>query len=327
MSPTRKDVELKRMYKNKKFRGSFSGVHSFYNSLPKHLKNLGRKHVESVLQDLKIYSQNRPAPHKFKRRRVVVHGIDQQWAIDLVDLNKLKRYNNNNRYLFSCIDVFSKYAWVEPMKTKTSAASLKVFKNILRKSGRKPRKIQVDKGTEFKGQFKRFCDQNGIQIFSVESDLKACVVERFHRTLLEKVWRYLQYKSEKKRSDRRINDKKYVDGLQDIVRNYNSVSHSSIGIPPAKVNSQNEMDVWMRLYGREELKAIKPPKFTLGDNVLISIYKNKLVEKGYDKKYHDEIFKIVRISDTNPRMYYIQDKNGENIQGGFYERELSKINR
>ena len=75
-------------------------------------------------------------------------GIDEQWQMDLADMQSLKQYNDGYRYLLVCIDVFSKYAWIVPIKSKTAPALVEAFKVIL-SSGRKPHKIMTDQGTEF----------------------------------------------------------------------------------------------------------------------------------------------------------------------------------
>ena len=61
-------------------------------------------------------------------------GIDDQWQADLVDLSTIQKENKNFKYLLTCIDVFSKYAWVEPIKQKTGKTLVKAFENILKKS-------------------------------------------------------------------------------------------------------------------------------------------------------------------------------------------------
>ena len=315
MPPVDTDVKLRRMYLNKRYKSSFTGAQSFHQSLPESLSDVKYSQVLKALQHVKAYAQNRPAPRRFKRRKVVVHGIDAQWVIDLVSLPRLAAYNNSNKYIFMCIDAFSKYLWAIPMKLKSSEAALKVFKDILRKSGRQPQKIQADRGTEFKSVFKRYCDSIGIQIFHVESELKACIVERVNRTILERIWRYMQHKG----------TFTWYKVLPDMVRNYNATVHHSTKFAPKDVNDLNSMEVWLNLYGKYELKAVDKPKFSIGDKVLISIYKNKFVEKGYDKKFHDQVYTVERISDTNPRMYYLKSDDGETLGGGFYSRELSKI--
>ena len=74
-------------------------------------------------------------------------GIDEQWQMDLADMQSLKQYNDGYRYLLACTDVFSKYAWLVPIKSKTGPALVEAFKVIL-SSGRKPHKIMTDQGKE-----------------------------------------------------------------------------------------------------------------------------------------------------------------------------------
>ena len=73
---------------------------------------------------------------------MIVGGIDQQWQMDLADMQSMQKFNNGYRYLLVCIDVFSKYAWVIPLKNKTGLSLVKAFKVIL-SSGRKPEKITL----------------------------------------------------------------------------------------------------------------------------------------------------------------------------------------
>ena len=316
MPRQRIDVKLKRLYTNQNYVASYTGAKTFHKNLSeKDQKRTDRKKTLKYLQHIKAYAQNRPALTKFKRRRVVVHGIDDQWVIDLADIPKLAPYNNGMRYIFVCIDVLSKFLWAIPMKTKRASETVVVLKNIIESSGRKCARIQVDKGNEFKGAFKQYCDENAIQIFHVQSELKACVAERVIRTILERVWRYMQHR----------NTFTYIDALPNIVRNYNSLPHRSTKFAPKDVNKTNEMEVWSNLYGKTQLKGVGKPRFSIGDTVLISIYKSKFVEKGYDKRYHDEIFKVDRISNSNPYMYYLKDLKGKPLEGGFYYQELSRI--
>ena len=78
----------------------------------------------------------------------MVGGIDQQWQMDLADMQLLQKYNDGYRYLLVCIDVFSKYVWVVPLKNKTGSMLVEAFK-IIFSSGCKPEKIMTDQGTEF----------------------------------------------------------------------------------------------------------------------------------------------------------------------------------
>ena len=71
----------------------------------------------------------------------------------------LSKYNKGIRFLLCVIDIFSKYAWVVPLKDKKGICIVKAFQSILKQSNRKPNKIWVDKGSEFyNAYFKNGCE-------------------------------------------------------------------------------------------------------------------------------------------------------------------------
>ena len=64
----------------------------------------------------------------------------------------------NTLYFLSVIDCFSKYAWTFPLKNKKPEGIVEAFKQIFKETGRKPEILQVDEGLEFKGKFKKYCE-------------------------------------------------------------------------------------------------------------------------------------------------------------------------
>ena len=86
---------------------------------------------------------------KFEKRQVYSTFKDNIWGADLADMQLLSKYNKGIRFLLCVIDVFSKYAWVVPLKDKKGISIVKAFQIILKQSNRKPNKIWVDKGYEF----------------------------------------------------------------------------------------------------------------------------------------------------------------------------------
>ena len=104
---------------------------------------------------------HKPARRNFPRAPVMVKGIDDTWAIDLVDMGfhnneKVIQENQGLKYMLTCIDVLSKYAWAVPMKTKDADTVLAAIKHIIKESGRHPKKIYCDEGSEFKGVFRDY---------------------------------------------------------------------------------------------------------------------------------------------------------------------------
>ena len=73
----------------------------------------------------------------------MVFGIDEQWTADLIDVVNIAKYNRGYRYLLTVVDVFSKHAWIQPMKNKTGKVVTEAMAKIL-KGGRKPINLQTD---------------------------------------------------------------------------------------------------------------------------------------------------------------------------------------
>ena len=231
MSPTaaNKDYSLDFLYFDTKSLVAFTSPLVLYREAKKHYPSLTFHQVKTWLQSKDIYTLHKPVRYNFPRNRVIVTGIDDQWQADLVDISSLARFNKGYKFLLTCIDMFSKFAWVVPLKNKTGESPVNGFQSIL-DLGRSPRKLQTDKRTEFLNRnFQKFLKENNIHFFTTNSELKASVVERFNRTLKTRMWKYFAAKNN------RVN----IDNLQDIVHGYNNSYHQSIGRAPASVSLLN----------------------------------------------------------------------------------------
>ena len=251
---------------------------------------------------------HKPVKRKFKKRRVFVNGIDKIWAADLADMTALSEYNEGYRFLLLVIDIFSKYGWIIPLKNKQGITTANALETIFKE--RKPKKLWVDKGKEFYNNNVKGL----VEIYSTENEEKRSIVERWIRTMKEKIWKYF--------TDN--NTYTYIDVLPDLVEDYNNTVHSSIKITPVEASKKkNELTVWRNLYpDRYKINDITP-KFSAGDEVRIS-KKKKTFEKGYTTRWTEEIFTITKIQNTNPITYKLADLQGKEIEGTFYEAELQK---
>ena len=120
----------------------------------------------------------------------------------------IRKFNKGFRFLLCVIDIFSKYAWVIPLKGKKGVSVVNAFQKILDKSKRKPNKIWVDKGSEFyNSSFKKWLKDNDIELYSIHNEGKSIVAERFIRALKNKIYKYITS----------ILKKMYIDKLDDIV--------------------------------------------------------------------------------------------------------------
>ena len=231
-----------------------------------------------------------------------------------------KNYNDGFSYVLVVIDVLSKYVWGEALRDKTTFELTQGFKRILAK-GRRPAMIQTDRGKEFVGNvLQKFLKENEIQFRVVRNpDVKAAVIERFIRTSKDRMYRYFTYK----------NTYRYVDVLQQFITAYNKTIHTTIKMPPAAVTIYNAHIARKNLVVRASRNQVyrSKPKYKIGDYVRISREKN-VFEKGAEKSWSEEIFKIVRVSiRQNLFIYELVDTGGEPIEGFFYPEELSLVHK
>ena len=109
----------------------FTSPLAFYREAKKHYPSMTFRQVKTWLQSKDTYNLHKPVRHNFPRNRVIVTEYDGQWQADLVDINSLARFNKGYKFLLTCIDVFSKFAWVVPLKNKTGESLVNGFQSIL----------------------------------------------------------------------------------------------------------------------------------------------------------------------------------------------------
>ena len=135
---------------------------------------------------------HKPVIKKFNKRKVYSQFNDNIWGVDLADMQSLSIKNKGIKYLLCAIDLFSKYAFVVPLKDKKGISITNAFKKIIKQSGRKPNKIWVDQGSEFYNHdFKKWLSDNDIEMYSTYNEGKSVVVERFIRTLKNKLYKHM----------------------------------------------------------------------------------------------------------------------------------------
>ena len=225
-----------------------------------------------------------------------------------MEVINISRYNRGYRYLLTVVDLFSKHAWVQPLKSKTGKAVMEAMAKIL-KVGRKPINLQTDDGKEF------YNKQKGIHHFSTRGDMKSSVVERFNRTLKEHLYRYFTVQ----------NTLKFVPVLQALVKGYNRSYHHSIKMAPDQVTLANSEDVWETLYGKKEKgkKSRKPP-LKVGDHVRLN-KKFRQFKKGYLPGWTEEVFLIRGVRPAKVPTYKVEEWDGTTVEGTFYTQDLQKV--
>ena len=323
------DEYLASIYYDPQRAGSFAGPRALYKAVRADGKRiLSMKKIKSWLKSQDVYTMHRRVVRKFKRNKVYVEKMDAQWDVDLMDMNEYAPENNGVRYVLMSIDVFSRYGWAVPLKSKRAADVMKGFDSLLQKSnGRKPIKIRTDHGGEFvSGTMKRWFRQHNILHSVTYNEVKANYVERWIKTIKSRIVKLFQHKHKLE----------YVQYLDDVVKGYNQTYHTSIKMKPAAVSKNNEQYVWETLYvdpflkedrkkGKQKKKRRKKLAYKVGDEVRIS-YLRQLFDRHYDQRWTGEVFTITKAwwRDGLP-IYELKDYNDEEVKGTFYEQELQPV--
>ena len=192
-----KEELLKKLYYDLKNPAAYAGKSKLLQKAKKHDANISLEDVEEWLKLELGYTLHKPIRLNFKTRPVVVHQIDEQWQIDLVDMNKISKHNNGFEFIMVVINILSKYAWLEPLRSKHGIAIGNALEHIFSETIRRPKVIQTDKGTEFFNVLmKTYLANKNIKLFATHSEWKAQIAERLNRTIKGIMFRYFTKKTQ-----------------------------------------------------------------------------------------------------------------------------------
>lgn len=268
--------------------------------------------TSKIMKQQIVDELHRSVRRNFDRRKTEIRGHNETFQADLVEMIPYAKENRNFKYILTVIDVFSKYAWAFPIKTKSAAETTSAMEKIL-KSGAVPKNIQTDMGKEFfNDKFKKLTKLYQINHYSTYSTKKAAIVERFNRTLKSKMWKMFSFNG----------SYQWVNMLKKLLDEYNNTVHRTTKMKPAEVNRSNEKDLLQTVYANKIVIRHRP-KFKVGDYVRISKYKT-IFSKGYTANWTTEIFRVRRVLYTDPFTYLLEDEHKNEVAGGFYEYEIQK---
>jgi len=328
-TPDELDNYLKSVYLDPAHRGSLMGLEKLYHVVRQDRRyTITRKQIFEWLAAQTAYTQNRAIKPVTRRNRVLVKGIDDQFDADLIvfaDKTHWVPVNDGYRYILVVIDVFSRYVWARPLKSKEVVQVKEAFSDIFRDSRRLPRRIRSDRGSEFtSAEMRRYMKNKRVTQIFTNNELQANYVERVIKTLKSKLMRYM--------TDR--NTRRWIDVLQDIVDSYNNTWHYGIRATPALIDRGQEKKLWWQMYWPEEpydrerrgrMRRKTQYAFNLGDLVRLNKIK-RAFQREYDQRWTGEVFRIERrfSLDRIPK-YKIVDWEGEPIEGTFYQNELQRV--
>ncbi|GAV06106.1 hypothetical protein RvY_16138 [Ramazzottius varieornatus] len=274
-----------------------------------------REKIQRALQHVDTYTIGKPVRPKFKRNRIIVTNLQQQYQADLADMSKYAEQHDGIRHLLAVVDCFSKRALVQPLLTKVGVRVKAALQQVFKELG-VPEKLQVDKSSEFYNEvIKTFLVEKDVVLFSTENnDIKCSMVERLIRIPKTRIFQCF----------RSIYATRYIDRLPDFVYAYNHSVHSAHG-KNRTVQQKNSLSVFNALYGKMLQEKSKVPRYKVGDFDRIST--NKLqFEEGYEDNFQPDIYEITKVKRHTVPVYELKNPNSNKaIKGQFYEPELSLV--
>ena len=205
---------------------------------------------------------NKPVINKFPRKKIIVNYIDEIHSCDLVDMQQYSRMNKGFKYMFTNIDVYSKYSWSFPIKSKTIKEIKPCFQKIFKE--RKPKFIWSDKESSFfSKEMLKFFEDNNVKIYHTNSNLKAVVIERFNRSLRELMMKEFV----------KNNNTVWYNILSKLIKYYNNRYHNTIKKKPFDVDKSNEKYIKNTIYKNNITNKI--PKFKINDIIRISLKRSE----------------------------------------------------
>jgi len=279
-----------------------------YPSLKRLTEILKEKGIKKTQKEIKEFIKNQEvsqlhAPvQKVKQnlKHITASSPNEIWQIDLLDYQKYSRQNQGFKYIFICVDIFTRQARASPIKNKTTPKTEEAFKIFT--AHEQPKVIYSDDGNEWKGEFKEQINKkNIIQIINDYGDHNSLgIIDRFSRTIKTMIAKYMTAN----------NTKKWVDELPRLIELYNKTPHSSLDSvkPVNATQKENVTKIGTINWGKREHNIQVDKKINTineGDHVRVQRLKGTF-EKGYTITYTKEIYKVVK---TTPQKAELEDGN------------------
>ena len=200
---------------------------------------IGLPTITTFLSNLEAYSLQKRVQRKFKRSPVIVESVDSQWDGDLCDVRNIAKYNESYKFIFVLQDIFSRYIFTAPLKSKTASNVINGLESIIKK-GRQPQLLRTDRGSEFKNRYMaKFLETKGIHHIFTQNETKSNFAERSIQNLQNRLARMFTYNQ----------SYKFLDDLPKITQAINDTPSRSLGnIAPSAVNKSNADEVRLNAY-------------------------------------------------------------------------------
>ena len=291
------------------------------NRIKEHNPKVSTEKIDDLLNKNEIYTRFRPHRKSTRYSPIYVYKKRELWQADVVffiDTDMVKA-NSGYKYMFTCIDCFTKMAWVFPLKKNNCDSIMESFKKILDVCGEKPQRLNSDRGSELIcKKFGNFLAQQNIHHYLSYSLRKCPIVERFNLTIQNLLYKIMAH-------NRSLRWSEFIEQAMKI---YINRKHSTIKMSPYEAENpkngalvRKNLLAYFHKRGRKKTK----PKFAVNDTVRIWT-KRGTFHRGYDENYSREYFTIKTIKTNLPvPRYILEDSKGDTINGSFFEDELVKF--
>ena len=296
---------------------SFGSLQRLKENKPDHTEN----DIKQFLDANEIFTRFKQHRKSKKFSPIYVYSRRELFQADTVFFTdaEMVKANFGFRYLFTCIDCFTKMAWIYPLKENTCESILNCFQDILRKCGEKPQRLNTDRGSELIcKKFASFLKDQSIHHYLAFSLRKCPIIERFNLTIQNLIYKIMAF-------NRSLEWTKFLDQAMQI---YLNRVHSTIKMTPLDAEKkQNEKIVRNNLhqYFQKNRGKKQKAKFLIGDTVRIW-GKRRTFQRGYDENFTREFFIIKKILRNLPvPRYVLMDARKEPIIGSFFQDEITKF--
>lgn len=270
--------------------------------------------ARKFLRNQLAYQLHKKVVRKFPRRKTLVARPNHQFQADLADFSNLAKYNSHFKYLLTVIDVFTRVAYVRPLKNKTGRLTAEALQSIFASAKKPPKLLHTDGGREFYNpQVNKVLKKLKIKLFTTtQKATKASLVERFQKTLKGRIYRYLTASG----------GYRYIDKLQDFVAAYNHAPHGTLKMSP--LQASEDTSVFHTLYEKDKKKKPKP-NFKVGTFVRKVLPAKSPFQKGYLQTFGDQYYVVTKVLKTNPPTYKIANLDGNALHGTHYAQQLQGL--
>lgn len=345
--------KLKALYSDMKV-GVGMGIRSFYNKVIDHYLGIKRETVRQFLIQQVPY-QLRKSEVKPINKPIIGEYPNQRWAVDCIDFDYLKGYNQQKKYIMTVIDFFSKYVFAVPLVNKKPETIIKAFNTIGASQSQNiyPNYLQCDNGGEFKNKkFEDYCEAKGMKMIYTKSYTPTTngLIENFNKYLRKMIFEGFV----------RTNSKNWVNYLDDYLYNRNHTKHSvtkqkpisiwkpskdkiaegervlPLSIAPDNAKSiQKDVLTKLQTKAQKTLDKYEDAKLEVGDRVRISTASidskvRKLIKANEAKKiillFTKEIYTVTKVINPNKPFEKPSYKITDYPRRTFYSNELQKIN-